>query len=130
MPALQNPGSLLANLGLLLMLAFFLITAALNLRPASVEDHVNRLTIFRAPMPRFTFWIGIAMEAVGCALVLIGWHANIGVMLLIAFTVLATALLLRFWEVQDPMKRTGMRLGFLANIGILGGLLLLLDSVR
>ncbi|HVY58853.1 MAG TPA: hypothetical protein VHA77_13450 [Xanthobacteraceae bacterium] len=130
MPALQNPGSLLANAGLLLMVAFFLITAALNVRPAGVEDHVNRLKIFRAPFPRLTFWIGIAMEVVGCALVLTGWHADIGVMLLIAFTILATALLLRFWDVQDPMKRTGMRLGFLANIGVLGGLLLLLSSVR
>ncbi len=130
MPALANPGSLPGNAGLLLIAAFFLITTALNLRKAAVEDHVNRLTIFHAPLPRLTFWIGIAMEIVGCALVLAGWHADLGVVILIAFTVLATALLLRFWEVQDPMKRTGMRLGFLANIGILGGLLLLLQAVH
>lgn|SRR5690348_7600983 len=130
MPALHNGGSVLANAGLLLIVAFFLITTALNLRQASVEDHVKRLTIFHAPFPRATFWIGIAMEVVGCALVLAGWHADLGVVILIAFTVLATALLLRFWEMPDPMKRTGMRLGFLANIGIVGGLLLLLQEVR
>jgi uncharacterized membrane protein YphA (DoxX/SURF4 family) len=52
------------------------------------------------------------------------------VLCLIVFTILATLLLLRFWEMEDPMKATGMRNGFLANIGIVGGLLLLLRNVR
>lgn len=30
---------------------------------------------------------------------------------------------------DDPMKRTGMQNGFLANVGVLGGLLLLLQNV-
>jgi hypothetical protein len=30
---------------------------------------------------------------------------------------------------EDPMKRTGMQNGFLANIGVVGGLLLLLQNV-
>ena len=42
--------------------------------------------------------------------------------------VVASLLLLRFWEMDDPMKRTGMQNGFLANIGVLGGLLLLLQN--
>ncbi len=46
------------------------------------------------------------------------------------FTVLATALLLRFWEMDDPMKRMGMQNGLLANIAVVGGLLLLLQNVR
>jgi uncharacterized membrane protein YphA (DoxX/SURF4 family) len=50
--------------------------------------------------------------------------------LLIVFTVLATALLLRFWEMDDPMKRIGMQNGFMSNVAIVGGLLLLLQNVR
>jgi hypothetical protein len=30
---------------------------------------------------------------------------------------------------EDPMKRTGMQNGFLANIAVVGGLLLLLQDV-
>jgi hypothetical protein len=30
---------------------------------------------------------------------------------------------------NDPMKRAGMQNGFLANIGVVGGLLLLLQNV-
>ena len=51
-------------------------------------------------------------------------------LLWIVFTVVASLLLLRFWEMDDPMKRTGMQNGFYANIGIVGGLLLLLQNVR
>ena len=43
---------------------------------------------------------------------------------------LATLLLLRFWEMDDPMKRMGMQNGFLANLAVLGGLLLLLQNMR
>ena len=50
-------------------------------------------------------------------------------LLLLVFTIVASALLLRFWEVQGPM-RTGMQNGMLANVGVVGGLLLLLQHVR
>ena len=69
------------------------------------------------------------MEFVGCALVLFNWHPADWRVLLLVFTVVASGLLLRFWEVQGPM-RTGMQNGMLANIGIVGGLLLLLQNVR
>ncbi|MBI4274416.1 MAG: DoxX family membrane protein [Rhizobiales bacterium] len=129
MRGLFNDASWLDTAGRLLIVAFFLITTVYNLTAARIKDHIDRLTLFKTPFPTQAFWIGIAMEFVGCALILANWHADIGVIILIVFTVLATALLLRFWEVQDPMKRNGMRLGFLANIGIVGGLLLLLQNV-
>jgi putative oxidoreductase len=109
--------SWLDTAGRLLIVAFFLAVGLRNLQKVHIEDHVKRLTTFKAPFPQLTFWIGQAMEFVGCALVLF------------VFTVVASALLLRFWEVQGPM-RTGMQNGMLANIGIVGGLLLLLQNVR
>ena len=115
--------------GRLLMVAFFLIVGIRNLQKHHIEDHINRLTKFKAPFPAATFWIGQTMEFIGCALLLLNWHPAIGVILLIVFTVLASALLLRFWEVEGPM-RTGMQNGMMANIGIVGGLLLLLQNVR
>ncbi|MFY9684305.1 MAG: hypothetical protein WAJ88_00765, partial [Pseudolabrys sp.] len=73
--------------------------------------------------------VGMVLDAVGCALLLINWHPAIGALCLIVFTVLASLLLLRFWEMDDPMKRMGMQNGFLANIAVTGGLLLLLQNV-
>lgn len=121
--------SWLDTAGRLLIVAFFLAVGLRNLQKVHVDDHIARLTKTKAPFPKQTFWIGQTMEFVGCALVLLNWYPAIGVGLLLVFTVVASALLLRFWEVDAPM-RTGMQNGMLANVGIVGGLLLLLQHVR
>ena len=121
--------SWLETAGRLLLIGFFLAVGIRNLQKIHIDDHVKRLTNFKAPVPLATFWIGQTMEFVGCALVLLNWHPAIGVLLLLVFTILASALLLRFWEVQGPM-RTGLQNGMFANIGVVGGLLLLLAHVR
>ncbi len=125
----MQDASWLETAGRLLMVAFFLAVGLRNLQRHHIDDHVKRLTNFKAPFPVLTFWTGQAMEFVGCALVLFNWHPAIGVGLVLVFTVVASALLLRFWEVERPM-RTGLQNGMLAKIGIVGGLLLLLQHVR
>jgi uncharacterized membrane protein YphA (DoxX/SURF4 family) len=125
-----NDASWLDTAGRLLIVALFLIIGIRNLQKFHIDDHIARLTKFKAPMPMLTFWIGEAASFAGCAMILLNWHAEIGVMILIAFIVLASLLLLRFWEVDVPPMRIGMQNGFCANIAVLGGLLLLLQNVR
>ena len=121
--------SWLDTAGRLLIVAFFLSVGIRNLQKHHIDDHVARLGKFKAPFPLATFWIGQGMEFLGCALVLFNIYPAVGVVLLLVFTIVASGLLLRFWEVEGPM-RTGMQNGMLANIGIVGGLLLLLQHVR
>ena len=125
-----NDASLLDTAGRLLIVALFLIIGIRNLQKFHVDDHIARLTKFKAPFPRVTFWVGQTMEFAACAMILLNWHADIGVILLIVFTVVASLLLLRFWEVDIPPMRVGMQNGMVANIGVVGGLLLLLQNVR
>lgn len=125
-----NDGSWLDTVGRLLIVAFFLIVGIRNLQKHQVDDHIERLAMFGTPLPAATFWAGVVLEFVGCALLLFNWYPAVGVLCLIVFTVLASALLLRFWEVDDPGKSIGMQNGMLANIAIVGGLLLLLQNVR
>jgi putative oxidoreductase len=125
----SQDASWLDTTGRLLMVAFFLAVGLRNLQRHHIDDHVKRLTTFKVPFPVATFWSGQTIELAGCALVLINWHPAIGVLLLLVFTIVASGLLLRFWEVQGPM-RTGLQNGMLANVGIVGGLLLLLQHVR
>ena len=124
--------SWLDSAGRLLIVAFFLIVGLRNLQPHQVEDHIERLKAYGTPFltAAQTFWAGVAVEFVGIALLLFNWHPAIGALCLILFTVLATALMLRFWEVDDPGKRTGMQNGFFTNVAVVGGLLLLLQNVR
>lgn len=112
-------------IGRILMAGFFVVTAILNMSKAQVKSHVDRLVAGGTPYPTAVFWIGIVMELVGAALVLSGWYARAGVILLIVFTVLASLLFLRFWQQTDPMRRVIMRNGMLANVAIVGGLALL-----
>jgi len=122
--------SWLATAGRLLIVFGFLVTGLCNLTRARIQDHIERMAAFHTPFPAATFWIGIALQFTGCALLLADWHAEIGVYCLILFTVAATAIFHRFWSMQDTVKRNVSRIILLGNTSILGGLLLLLQNVR
>src|SRR4051794_29886842 len=113
-----------------LIVLYFATAWALNFNRASFDDHVRRMVAFGTPLPQVVFVIGMTMQIVGCVLLAVKWHADIGAGLLIVFTILATAIFHRFWLIEDPVKRLFSRLNVLSNIGMVGGLLLLLRSVQ
>jgi putative oxidoreductase len=114
--------------GRLLIVFCFLATGLCNLAPARIKDHIERMAAFGTPMPAAAFWIGIALQFAGCALLLLDWHPEIGVFCLIVFTVAATAIFHRFWQ-MEPAKGNISRIILLGNVAILGGLLLLLGNL-
>jgi putative oxidoreductase len=116
--------------GGLLIVAFFLVSGVMNATPAGARDHIGRMAALGTPFPAVTFWAGTVLEFIGCGLVLANWHADIGVLCLIVFTVLATLIFHRYWEKTDPMQRTISRHVVMSNTALVGGLLLLLESVR
>jgi uncharacterized membrane protein YphA (DoxX/SURF4 family) len=126
----QHDPSWMITTGKLLLVTLFLVAGTLNLTPARVKDHIERMAGFGVPLPALAFWVGIAMEFAGCALVLSGWHADIGVWLLIAFTAVAGSIFHRFWRVDDPVRRQSLRIALLNNIAVIGGLLVLLHVLK
>lgn len=68
---------------------------------------------------------GFAIQFSGGFMVLADWHTATGAILLMVFTVLASGLHHRFWQMEDPMKRTYHFLLITNNSCIFGGLLLL-----
>ena len=122
--------SWLDTAGRVLIIAFFLVAGAMNLAPARVKDHIERMGGVGVPYPAAAFWFGMALQFTGVALLATGWHADIGALCLIAFTVVANAIFHRFWTVQDPARRNTLRLMLLNGVAITGGLLLLLQNVR
>jgi putative oxidoreductase len=125
-----DDASLLETAGRLLVVFFFLTAGFCNLTEARIKDHIERMAALHTPLPAAAFWIGIVLQFTGCALLLTGWHADIGVYCLIVFTVAASVTFHRFWIMQDPARRNTSRVMLLNNIGLLGGLLLLLENVR
>ena len=122
--------SLIDTGGRLLIVGFFVVAGLCNLTPARIKDHVDRMAAFHTPFPAVAFWIGITLQFAGCALLLSGWRPDVGAYCLIVFTVAATAIFHRFWRMADSQRRNASRINFLNNLGVLGGLLLLLENVR
>jgi uncharacterized membrane protein YphA (DoxX/SURF4 family) len=116
--------------GRLLIVFFFVVAGLFNLTGERIRDHIERLAGFGIPFQNAAFWAGMTLQFIGCALLLADWHAAIGAWCLIVFTVAANAIFHRYWIVQDPARRNVTRLLLLNGIAILGGLLLLLESVR
>jgi uncharacterized membrane protein YphA (DoxX/SURF4 family) len=116
--------------GRLLIVGFYVAAGVYNLSSQQVRDHIEALANFGVPFPAAAFWAGLALQFTGCALLLADWHPEIGAGCLIVFTVVANALFHRFWTVEDPARRNVRRLLLLNGIAILGGLLLMLETVR
>ena len=116
--------------GRLLIVLFFLVAGIANMTPQKIKDHIDRMAAAHTPLPTLAFWFGIFLQFTGCALIVTGWHAEVGVWFLIVFTIAATAIFHRFWQVTDPMRRNIGRIMLLNNTAILGGLFLLLQNVQ
>ena len=67
----------------------------------------------------------IAFEIVGGLMILFGWHARIGALLLVIFLVPATLIFHNFWA-ADPVQLPGQLNHFLKNLTILGALVFII----
>lgn len=76
-----------------------------------------------SPAPVFAVLV-IVLELGASALILAGWLRWLGALLLAGFTVLATLLALRFWELPVGQERFMAANAFFEHLGLAGGFLL------
>lgn len=76
-----------------------------------------------SPAPLFAALV-IVLELGASLMVLTGWLRWLGALALAAFTLLATGLALRFWELPAGPERFGATNSFFEHLGLVGGLLL------
>lgn len=69
--------------------------------------------------------IGMGLKILGALLVLFGWHAHIGALLLLIAAIPYLYWMHRFWEYQGTEQMV-QRVLFIKELGIIGGLFLLL----
>lgn len=111
--------------GQLLLAFLFLGTGLVNVT-AKFRQHLERMVALGVPCARPVLIAGFAMQFAGGLLVALDWQRAFGAIILIVFTVLATAIFHQFWRVEDPLRRH-LHLSFIfSNCGIVGGLLLLM----
>lgn len=75
------------------------------------------------PMPEVMVWVAILIEVGGAALLILGWQARRVAWLLILFTLIATLMAHRFWELSDAAQYAAQMNNFLKNLAVIGGLL-------
>ena len=111
--------------GQLLNAFLFLGTGLIN-ATTKVQQHVDRMAAQGIPRAALVLWVGFAMQFIGGLSIAFDCRTDIGAPILILFTILATAIFHRFWELEDPLRRH-LHLSFIfSNCAIVGGLLLLI----
>ena len=101
-----------------------IVNAFSRLRTRQHADHFASLGV---PFPRLVLLTAYFLQFCGGFMVLLDWHAAIGAMMLIVFTVAAMLTYHHFWRMKEPARRNNARLFFLNNCGVLGGLLLIAE---
>lgn len=111
------------TIGQFMIGGFFLITLIKNL--TSWKTNVAMVDEV-LPFPGIALGLGFLLEFAGAMLLVLNLDVQLGAALLIAFTVLATVLFLRFWSEKEPVRQNYHAILFFNNLAIIGGLLLLL----
>ena len=108
-----------------LLIAFLFLGTGLINSTTKVKQHVDRMAAQGIPQAALVLWIGFAMQYIGGLSIALDYRTDIGAPILIVFTVVATAIFHRFWELDDPLRRH-LHMSFIfSNCAIVGGLLLL-----
>lgn len=111
--------------GQALIALLFLGTALIN-STMKVKQHADRIAAQGIPAPHAVLWTGFAMQYAGGIMIALDVWTDTGAAILIVFTVLATAIFHRFWEVDEPLRRHLHQAFLFSNCAIVGGLLLLI----
>jgi putative oxidoreductase len=77
------------------------------------------------PYPEVWAVLAIIAEIMGPILLVLGVQLRLGILMLIGFCVIATALSHRYWELGDVAERRTQLLSFYKNLALCGGLLFL-----
>lgn len=81
------------------------------------------MTARGVPAAQLVLIVGSIYQIVAGLLVVFNLFAGWAAIALVFFTVVATIMFLNFWDMEGP-ARNGARSGFEANVGIIGGLLM------
>ncbi|MCR0982357.1 DoxX family protein [Roseomonas populi] len=79
---------------------------------------------FGLPLPPVVAALTIALELGASAMILSGWFRRLGALGLMAFTLAATLIANRYWELPGGMERFMMANSFYEHLGLAGAFLL------
>lgn len=91
------------------------------------RQHIEHFSELGLPFPRLVLLTGYTLQFGGGLMVLSGWYAAVGALMLIVFTITAMLAYHHFWIMSEVARRNTARLFFLNNCAVLGGLVLIAE---
>jgi putative oxidoreductase len=91
----------------------------------AIDAFAHSLAADGVPSAVAVAWLAAGAELIGALGVLIGFRTRAAALLLIAFTIIATALAHRFWDLPGPQQATAS-LAFFHNCALVGAFILLI----
>ena len=107
-----------------LLLAFAFLASGIRNLFWKFSQHADRMAALGVPQVRLVLIAGFVLNFLGGVSLALDFHRAWGATILIAFTVLASAIFHRWWLIADPLLRHLHIGNLLVNAGVLGGLLL------
>jgi len=106
------------------LLAFAFLATGVRNAGWKLRQHLDRMVAYGVPWARGVLIAGFALQFSGGLLLLLDWYRVFAAGLLIAFTILASAIFHRWWLVADPLLSHLHLSNLIVNGGVVGGLLL------
>ena len=106
----------LVPIGRVLFGAIFLASVPMHFAQAAF-DHAAAAGV---PMANVLVPLSGILELVGALMLVLGFHARIGALLLALFLVPVTLMMHKFWGISDPMQAQMQQVNFLKNVALLG----------
>lgn len=120
--------SLVQIIAHMLIAYLFICAGAVNAASrARSRQHAEHFASLGYPLPWLVLITGYCFQFIGGMMVLADWHADIGAIGLMVFTIVAMFSYHHYWRFSDPVRRNTARLFFINNCGVLGGLLLVAE---
>jgi putative oxidoreductase len=107
-----------------LLLAFAFLATGVRNAGWKFRQHLERMAGYGVPLPKLALLAGFALQFSGGLLLALDLQRALGAGLLIAFTLLASAIFHRWWRVADPLLAHLHLSNLIVNCGVVGGLLL------
>ena len=118
---ISAPKSAIVLLGRIFFVLIFLMAAPNNFTKQGIAYAASQ----GAPLASIGVPLMGVVSLVGGVSILLGYRAKIGAWLIIAFLLVVTPIMHKFWGVADPMMAQLQMINFLKNFSMLGGALLI-----
>lgn len=110
--------------GRILLASVFVISAIGHLK--DLEHTARMAAAAKAPFPKLQALLASLLALFGGLSIASGYQVEIGAAMLILFLLPVTFMVHRFWAYSDPREAGNHQGHFWKNIGLIGGLLLIL----